>query len=158
MNRLIHYAVPKNPKTGIKDGTIKADCVEHLLLFREKFCKEIKAVDVANKIDSFDEFVDYIFNFRATASNGIFKNLTMQTLTHNSSNIRVHGWYVANLCTLYNEFCMVNGHSSGHAAKDANKKMVISRDLQSWQNFMDDCVTYSFQKAVEGQLGEYFHR
>ena len=53
---------------------------------------------------------------------------------------------------------MVNKLKSGHAAKDANKKMVISRDLKSWQNFMDDCVTYSFQKAVEGQLSDFFNR
>ena len=78
LNALVNYAIPVNKKTGVKDGTLKADCIEHMVIFKDKFSTEIGQVDDSNGIDSFSQFVNYMFNMRHV-ENAIFDNLTMQT-------------------------------------------------------------------------------
>ena len=155
LNTLVDYAIPVNKKTGIKDGTLKADCIEHFMMLRAKFSKVIGQVDKANNIDSFPQFVNYIFNQREILTGGLLDNLTMQTLTQNSSQIRNFGWYVANICTLYNEFVKVKKLKKGDQNKDIHDSMVISTGLVSWKNFKDE-IPFSFQKAVEGQLSDIY--
>jgi hypothetical protein len=157
LNALVNYAIPVNKKTGVKDGTLKADCIEHMVIFKDMFSNEIGKVDDANGIDSFSEFVNYMFNMRHV-ENAIFDNLTMQTLTLNSSGIRVVGWHVANLCTLYNEFVKVKMLKKGHSNKDTHDSMVISNSIKSWKEFLDvpKMVPPSFRKAVESNLSDIY--
>ena len=157
LNTLVDHAIPANSKSGQRDGTLKADCIEHFMMFRDKFSKELGQVDKANNIDSFPQFVHYIFNQRYALTGGLLDNLTMQTLTQNSSQIRNFGWYVANICTLYNEFVKVKKLKRGDQNKDAHDSMVISTGLVSWKAFKDE-IPFSFQKAVEGQLSDIFNR
>ena len=155
LNTLVDHAIPVNKKTGTKDGTLKADCIEHFMMFRAKFSKVIGQVDKANNIDSFPQFVHYIFNQRESLTGGLLDNLTMQTLTQNSSQIRNFGWYVANICTLYNEFVKVKKLKKGDQNKDTHDSMVISTGLVSWKDFKDE-IPFSLQKAVEGQLSDIY--
>lgn len=155
LNTLVTYAVPVNRKSGRKDGTIKADCIEHFILFRDKFSKVINQVDRANKIDSFPEFINYIFNQRDALTGGLLPDLTMQTLTQNSSQIRNFSFYVANICTLYNEFVKVKKLKKGDLNKDTHDSMVISTGLLAWKEFKDE-IPFGFQKAVEGQLSDIY--
>ena len=66
------------------------------------------------------------------------------------------GWYVANLCTLYNEFVKVRGLKTGHGKKDKHDSMVISNSINSWKRFLQipKMVPPSFRKAVESNLSD----
>ena len=156
LNNLVEYAVPVNKKTGIKDGTIKSDAIEHMLVFKESFKTTIERVDNDNGIDSFSQFVNYIFNKRSNKTNGLLDNLTMKTLTLNSTQIRNIGWYIAGLCTLYNEYIKVNGLKKGHATKEVYDTMAINNNSAEWNSFLDKNVPLTFRKAVEGRLSDIY--
>jgi len=127
-----------------------------MLVFKESFKTTIERVDNDNGIDSFSQFVNYIFNKRSNKTNGLLDNLTMKTLTLNSTQIRNIGWYIAGLCTLYNEYIKVNGLKKGHATKEVYDTMAINNNSAEWNSFLDKNVPLTFRKAVEGRLSDIY--
>ena len=160
MNLLIRFAIPTNNK-GEKEGNLITNCIVHSLGFKEYFQTVINQVDKGNAsflkqegvISSFELFIKYIFTQRS--ENPLLDNLTMQTITKNASKIQEPKFYVANYCTLYNEFCKSKKLLTGNGNKDRHARPPISETTKEWNNFLSE-VDISFHRAVKGQLGEIF--
>ena len=152
---LVRHAIPENGE-GEKCGTINATLVEHVRLFKKYFEKEINAVSKNNNIDAFDKFLEYIFKERHKESR-LFVKLNQQELVKNSTKIREMSYYVASLCTLFNEFVKANGLKKGHELKDTYGTQIIKDSGASWTGMMSKVKNEDFHVAIRGRLGEIYY-
>ena len=154
LNGLVKHAIPENGD-GRKCGTINATLVQHLRLFKQYFAKEINAVSKNNSINAFDKFLEYIFKERHKKSS-LFDKLNQQELVKNSTKIRELCYYVAGLCTLFNEFVKANDLKKGHEMKDTHGTQIISDSCKSWTDMMLRVKNKDFHVAIRSRLGKIY--
>lgn len=155
LNGLVRYAIPEN-REGKKCGTVNATLVEHMRLFKKYFKREINAVSKDNNINAFDKFLEYIFKERHK-ENSLFDKLNQQELVKNSTKIREMSYYVASLCTLFNEFVKANDLKKGHEMKDTHGTQIIKDSGASWTGMIANVKNADFHVAIRSRLGKIYY-
>jgi hypothetical protein len=103
---------------GSGKGTINATLTRALCKFKKIFGKVFKDVDAANECNSWNLWMNYMFNERNSLhTHPKIRNLTQEELTKGNSQVRIPEYFVAILATLYNEFVAIKGYDPGDGRK-----------------------------------------
>jgi hypothetical protein len=136
---------------GNDKGTINATLTRALCKFKSFFGSVIKNVDKANDCNSWNQWMNYMFNERGNFhAHPKIRNLTQEELTKGNSQVRIPEYFVAILATLYNEFVAVKGYVPGDKrkkTKDGDDSDVITSSSQPFNNLLEK-VPQHFRSIV----------
>ncbi len=129
----LRKVIETQAKYAMKEGTkLSATLLRALAYFLTSFSVTIDKINKDNKIDAWQEFMEYIFVGRKNLIPA-FVNLTQADLIKGNTRVRVPQYHVATIATLFNEFVLSNDIkiTKGH-------KVAISTNNKQWKRMLLD--------------------